>query len=150
MRWNYVPGQIRALAGTVDWRNVGYDKGVQTIQISRVIVHAGWDRSLGQNDIAILQTSSPIQFTSQQGRVLVNKVCLPAPNQEFTGNALTSGWGYMSKYSRVSPDILRKVEIPIVDHNTCYNAFAQVIRVSTNQVCAGIVNKGNCMVCHVL
>jgi hypothetical protein len=67
--------------------------------------------------------------------------------QEFTtGNALSSGWGFMSKYSRFTPDILRKVEIPIVTYETCKNAFSSVIGITTNQVCAGIVNKGNCMV----
>jgi len=144
---SYQPGQIRVLAGTIDWRNNMHDKGMQLIQVAKVFVHDGWDRQTGQNDVGLLETSTPIMYTTQNGKITVNRVCLPMDQQEFTtGNALSSGWGFMSKYSRFTPDILRKVEIPIVTYETCKNAFSSVIGITTNQVCAGIVNKGNCMV----
>ncbi len=147
MKYAYTPGTIRIVAGTLDWRNTAAERGAQAIPISRIIVHNEWNRNTGQNDIALLQTSQPIQFTSLQGRILVNKVCLSSnPSAEYTGIATSSGWGYLNKNSRVSPDILRKVEIPIIDFNTCRNAFSRVIGVSPNQVCAGMAPKGNCMV----
>jgi len=147
MKHSYTPGTIRILAGAIDWRNSDNNKNVQAISIARVIVHDGWNRNTGQNDIALLQTSTPIQFTTQQGRILVNKVCLSNnPNVEHSGNAVSSGWGYLNKNQRVSPDLLRKVEIPVVDYETCRNAFSKVIGVTRNQVCAGLAPKGNCMV----
>ena len=127
-----------------------YDKGIQIINVSRVMVHDGWNRQTGSNDIAILELSTPLIFTTQNGLVVVNKVCIPNTQQQYIGNVWSSGWGFMSKYSRVSPDILRKVEIELVDYQTCHNAFANIIGVTTNQICAGIANKGNCMVNLIL
>ncbi|CAG2171507.1 unnamed protein product [Oppiella nova] len=146
MKYTYTPGSVRIVLGTVDWRNTNTGSP-QMITISRIVVHDGWNRNTGQNDIALLQTSSPIQFqTAPDGTILANKVCLSNnANTEYTGNAISSGWGYLNKNSRVSPDLLRKVEIPVVDHNTCRNAFSRVIGVTQNQVCAGQAPKGNCM-----
>ena len=78
----------------------------------------------------------------------MNKVCLSKDaTTDYTGMAVSSGWGYLNKNSRVSPDILRKVDLPVVDFRTCHNAFSRVIDVTQNQVCAGQAPKGNCMVC---
>ncbi|CAG2101400.1 unnamed protein product [Medioppia subpectinata] len=146
MKYSYTPGSIRIVLGTVDWRNTAAG-APQMIAIGRIVVHDGWNRNTGQNDIALLQTSSAIQFqTSPDGTVLANKVCLSnTANAEYAGTAVSSGWGYLNKNSRVSPDLLRKVEIPVVDYNTCKNAFSRVIGVTQNQVCAGQAPKGNCM-----
>ena len=133
--------------GSLDWRNP-YSGNSQIISIERVVVHDGWNRNTGQNDIALLQTSTPIQFQkATDGSVLVNKVCLSRDsNTEYSGDAVSSGWGYLNKNSRVSPDMLRKVKLPMVNYQTCANAFSRVITVTQNQVCAGQAPKGNCMV----
>ncbi|XP_054157944.1 chymotrypsin-like protease CTRL-1 [Oppia nitens] len=146
MKYTYTPGSIRIVLGTVDWRNT-QSGSPQMIAISRIVVHDGWNRNTGQNDIALLQTAEPIQFSkSTDGTIMANKVCLSNnANTEYTGMATSSGWGYLNKNSRVSPDLMRKVDIPIVDHNTCRNAFNRVIAVTQNQVCAGQAPKGNCM-----
>lgn len=138
------------MLGTLDWRNAN-SGSPQIIPISRIVVHDGWNRNTGQNDIALIQTSSPIQFTTgADGTIFANKVCLSKDqNVEYSGMAVSSGWGYLNKNSRVSPDLMRKVDIPIIDANTCRNAFNRIIGVTDKQVCAGQSPKGNCMVCKI-
>lgn len=146
MRYTYNSGTIRIVAGTVDWRNID-EQHAQVIPVDRIIVHTGWTQQSGQNDVALLHLQSPIEYVKEQEKVIVNKVCLSrVMNREHSGMATSSGWGFLSKDQRVTPDLMRRVDLPVVDHNTCRNAFSRVIGVTPMQVCAGQAPKGNCMV----
>ncbi len=39
-------------------------------------------------------------------------------------------------------DILQEVQIPIVSINDCYNAFAAITTITSNMICAGVLNGG--------
>lgn len=138
---------IRIVAGSVDWRNIDQQNG-QIISVDRLYVHEGWSQQTGQNDVALLHLETPIEYVQQtDGKVIVNKVCLSRlMNQEHSRMATSSGWGFLSKDQRTTPDLMRRVDLPVVDHNTCRNAFARVIGVTQLQVCAGQAPRGNCMV----
>lgn len=145
MKHTYRPGTIRIVAGSLNWKN--YDEqNAQVISVDRVMVHDGWTQKIGQNDIALLHLATPIQYV-QKDRVIVNKVCLSREaDSEHSGMATSSGWGFLNKDTRVTPEMLRRVDIPVVDHATCRNAFSRVIGISQLQVCAGQAPRGNCMV----
>ncbi|KAI2800510.1 Transmembrane protease serine 5 [Blomia tropicalis] len=146
LKHTYISGMIRIVAGSVDWRNIDQQNG-QIISVDRLYVHEGWSQQTGQNDVALLHLETPIEYVQQtDGKVIVNKVCLSRlMNQEHSGMATSSGWGFLSKDQRTTPDLMRRVDLPVVDHNTCRNAFARVIGVTQLQVCAGQAPRGNCM-----
>lgn len=133
------------MAGALNWKDVD-SEDAQVMLVDRVIVHHGWTKDLGQHDVALLHLSTPVEY-AKTDKVTVNRICLSRViNQEHSGMATSSGWGFLNKDHRVTPDMLRRVDLPVVDHNTCRNAFSRVIGVSQLQVCAGQAPRGNCMV----
>lgn len=144
-RFAYSPGTVRIVAGSIDWSNIDEENG-QVLSVDRIVVHAGWDKQVGQNDVALLHLQAPLTYV-KNSRVVVNRVCLSRQgSQEYSGIATSSGWGFLNKDIRVTPELLRRVDIPVVDHLSCKNAFSRVIGISPNQVCAGQAPRGNCMV----
>ncbi|XP_017492826.1 PREDICTED: trypsin-4-like, partial [Rhagoletis zephyria] len=140
-----------SLWGSLDWRNLDQSQrsSAQVISVDRIVVHPGWSQASGQNDVALLHLQTPLEFTRDADNakvVTVNKVCLSRSAEgEHSGMATSSGWGFLHKDQRVSPDLMRRVDIPVVDHATCRSAFSRVIGVTQMQVCAGQAPKGNCM-----
>lgn len=135
---------IQIVAGSTNWRQPD-NEYAQMISVDRIIVHEGWTQRTGQNDIALLHLATPINYVKKD-KIYVNNICLSHDTQhEYVGVASSSGWGFTSKENRITPEILRRVDLPIVDHITCKNAFSRVIGISTKQVCAGRSPKGNCM-----
>ena len=136
---------IQIVAGSTNWRNVD-EQNAQVIAVDRIIVHDGWTQRSGQNDVALLHLSQPIQFV-QKDKVIINKVCLSTQTtSEHSGMSTSSGWGFLHKDQRMTPDLLRRVDLPVVPNDSCRSAFSRVIGITQNQVCAGQAPKGNCMV----
>lgn len=145
MKSIYSPGMIQIMAGSTNWRSPDTEHAV-TIAVDRIIVHEGWRQRTGQNDIALLHLSRPISYV-QKDKIYINNICLSRQTQhEYEGMVSSSGWGFVAKDNRITPELMRRVDLMIVDHNTCHQAFSRVIQVTTNQVCAGRSHRGNCMV----
>ncbi|UXI17260.1 dual specificity protein phosphatase 14-like [Sarcoptes scabiei] len=144
MKNTYVPGLVQVTAGSLNWR-VPDSQYAQVIAVDKVYVHDGWSQQTGQNDVALLHLAKPISYVKKD-KIYVNNICLSRETEnEYEGVASSSGWGFISKDHRVTPEQLRRVDLLVVDHNTCRNAFSRVIRVTRKQVCAGRPPKGNCM-----
>ncbi|KAH9517446.1 Testisin [Dermatophagoides farinae] len=144
MKSIYSPGMIQIMAGSTNWRSPDTEHAV-TIAVDRIIVHEGWRQRTGQNDIALLHLSRPISYV-QKDKIYINNICLSRQTQhEYEGMVSSSGWGFVAKDNRITPELMRRVDLMIVDHNTCHQAFSRVIQVTTNQVCAGRSHRGNCM-----
>ncbi|XP_075678424.1 uncharacterized protein LOC113792158 [Dermatophagoides pteronyssinus] len=140
----YTPGMIQIMAGSTNWRQPDSEHAVQ-IDVDRIIVHEGWRQRTGQNDIALLHLSRPIKYV-EKDKIYINNICLSLQTQhEYDGMVSSSGWGFVSKDNRITPELMRRVDLMVVDHNTCHQAFNRVIQVTTNQVCAGRSHRGNCM-----
>ena len=57
--------------------------------VRRVIVHRQYDAATFENDIALLELDSPIQFDSH-----IVPICMPEDDEDFTGRMATvTGWG---------------------------------------------------------
>ena len=61
------------------------------------------------SDICILVLSEPLEFNE-----FVGAVPMPKQGEEFTGDAVVSGWGTLSSGGS-TPDELRYVTVPLVD-----------------------------------
>lgn len=66
-----------------------------TKNVKRVIVHKGYDAATFENDLALLELESPVQFDTH-----IVPICMPDDNEDFTGQMATvTGWGRL-KYSK--------------------------------------------------
>ncbi|XP_055050402.2 chymotrypsin-like protease CTRL-1 isoform X1 [Misgurnus anguillicaudatus] len=115
-------------------------QGPNPQEISRTVVqlirHPNYDTNTQDNDIALLQLSSPVDFTDY-----IQPVCLATAGSEFYEglSCWVTGWGDTSG-NETYPDILQEVEIPIVSNFACNIAYNGSI--TDNMLCAGLLNVG--------
>ena len=63
--------------------------------VKRVIIHRSYEPATFENDIALLELESPVQFDQH-----IVPICLPEDNEDFVGRMATvSGWGRL-KYGK--------------------------------------------------
>ncbi len=89
-------------------------------KVSRVIAHEGYNPSLFDNDIALLQLAEPVtQASGPIGAIPV----LPQGAQLPQGPAVVVGWGMMEEEKL--PINLMETDIDIVDNSTCNRGMAE-------------------------
>ncbi|CAF0944902.1 unnamed protein product [Didymodactylos carnosus] len=116
------------------------DKG-QTRPISRIYSHPSYNTKTLENDIALLQLSSPLVLT--QGTV--SKVCLPSNNvpSEYPPSGKTVvaiGWGVLASSSQSVSQSLRQVTLNSIPKST--KSCSTSLRNSVTQFCAGVNGGG--------
>lgn len=82
---NADPANVFAVVGEIQLRKRGI-----VIELDRIIVHPGWERSILINDISLLRTAQDIPFSYN-----VQPIALPKHNLPANGNTpvILSGWG---------------------------------------------------------
>ncbi|XP_023813696.1 mast cell tryptase-like [Oryzias latipes] len=103
--------------------------------ITRLIIHPNYNSN--DNDIALLQLSSPVNFTNY-----ISPVCLSATNSTFYSgvNTWVTGWGNIgSGVSLPAPQTLQEVQVPIVGNRRCKCSYSSI---TDNMVCAGLLEGG--------
>ncbi|ODM91500.1 Trypsin-1 [Orchesella cincta] len=93
------------------------------------------------NDIAIIFTDKPFNWTEH-----VRPIELPYPYQQTSGDVIISGWGTLQSGGFHS-DVLQKVKVPIVDDETCMEAYASVV-ILESMLCAGFLGEGGKDTCQ--
>uniref|UniRef100_A0A3P9J2H9 Peptidase S1 domain-containing protein n=1 Tax=Oryzias latipes TaxID=8090 RepID=A0A3P9J2H9_ORYLA len=107
--------------------------------VTTVIVHPNYNSNTKDNDIALLQLSSPVTFNNY-----ITPVCLPSTNSTFYSgvNTWVTGWGNIGTgVSLPAPQTLQEVQVPIVGNRQCkcnYGAGS----ITDNMVCAGLLEGG--------
>ncbi|XP_072225554.1 trypsin-like isoform X2 [Leuresthes tenuis] len=109
--------------------------------VSRVIKHADYNEKTKENDIALLELSSPVEFTNH-----IRPVCL-AEGESFFPDGLScwiTGWGDpLTGAFLPFPQRLQAVNVPIVSNIECNAAYGSI---TTSMMCAGpnVRGKGFC------
>ncbi|KAK7168007.1 hypothetical protein R3I94_002152 [Phoxinus phoxinus] len=106
--------------------------------VSQLIVHPGYGNGTSyNNDMALLQLSSPVNFTDYIG-----PVCLAADGSIFNSDTMwVTGWGTIySGVSLPSPQILQEVDVPLVGNSKCNCLYSGTI--TDNMMCAGLPEGG--------
>merc|ERR1712149_140495 len=106
------PNGVRVVLGLHDQaQTVG---NPETYRIAQIIAHPRYDGGSISNDITLLQTEQPIQFTDR-----IQAIALPEQDQTFNGQTCQiSGWGELG-WNQGSPDILQRLDVSVVNSRSC-------------------------------
>ncbi|KAL6261492.1 hypothetical protein P5V15_006581 [Pogonomyrmex californicus] len=115
-----------------------------TRNVRRVIVNRGYDPATFENDLALLELESPVQFDEH-----IVPICMPDDGIDFTGRMATvTGWGRL-KYNGGVPSVLQEVQVPIMENSVCQEMFqtgGHSKLILDSFLCAGYANgqKDSC------
>ncbi|XP_076739588.1 transmembrane protease serine 9 isoform X1 [Maylandia zebra] len=107
--------------------------------VTQIIKHPNYNSGTNDNDICLLQLSSPVNFNNY-----ISPVCLAASDSIFYSgvNSWVTGWGSIgSGVPLPSPQNLMEVEVPVVGNRQC-NCNNGVGRITDNMICAGLSAGG--------
>uniref|UniRef100_A0A8C9R2F7 Peptidase S1 domain-containing protein n=1 Tax=Scleropages formosus TaxID=113540 RepID=A0A8C9R2F7_SCLFO len=109
--------------------------------ISRIIVHPRYNGNTNNNDLALVQLSSTINFSDY-----IQPICLAAAGSTLYNGTETwvTGWGYIQSGGELSlppPGILQEVEVPVIGNGKC-NCLYGPGSITKNMLCAGLLAGG--------
>ncbi|XP_016100908.1 suppressor of tumorigenicity 14 protein homolog [Sinocyclocheilus grahami] len=107
----------------------------------RIITHPNYDDYSLDNDIALIQLSSAVNFSDY-----IRPVCLSTANSTFDAGteSWVTGWGRLQPGGQF-PKILQEVMIPVVSKSDCKNVYGWFF--TRNMICAGLLNQGGKSIC---
>ncbi|KAF1379975.1 hypothetical protein PFLUV_G00181660 [Perca fluviatilis] len=107
--------------------------------VTKIIVNPNYNAIANDNDICLLQLSSPVTFTD-----FIVPICLAAPGSTFFSgvSSWVTGFGNIALgVSLPPPGNLMEVNVPIVGNRQC-NCDYGVGRITNNMICAGLSAGG--------
>lgn len=113
----------------------------QTRGVSRILIHPSWSPSTGDNDVALMELSSPVTFTSFVQPIALSQSAAPVDQPAFV-----TGFGNFAPGSGAS-DVLKEALLPIRATDTCNAPASPLGRdVTDSMVCAGYLTgeDGGC------
>ena len=90
--------------------------------VANATVHWAYDSaSTPQHDLALLQLNEEVDFST----LTANAVVLPSADQNFprTSTCFITGWGQISRFLTVLPNILQQAKVQIFDNYRCRRAW---------------------------
>ncbi|TMW54689.1 hypothetical protein DOY81_000220, partial [Sarcophaga bullata] len=141
------PGFLASLVAVMGEFDISGDlesKRAVTKNVKRVIVHRQYDPATFENDIALLELESPVQFDTH-----IVPICMPSDVADFTGRMATvTGWGRL-KYGGGVPSVLQEVQVPVIENSVCQEMFHTAghnKKILNSFLCAGYANgqKDSC------
>ena len=115
--------QVQVLTGTRNLDGTGVRRNV-----TRIVIHPGWDPRTSNNDVAVWQLS-----TAATGIPLVS---LATADPADGTSLLVTGWGALSEGGSF-PINLRKVSLPLANRTNCNDANSYNGQIPSNMMCAG-------------
>ncbi|ODM99268.1 Trypsin-1 [Orchesella cincta] len=109
----------------------------QCRSVVRIISHESYSGMTFANDIAIIFTDKPFNWTEH-----VRPIELPYPYQQTSGDVIISGWGTPKRWLSLGCSA-----VPIVDDETCMEAYASVV-ILESMLCAGFLGEGGKDTCQ--
>uniref|UniRef100_A0A673MCK1 Zgc:123295 n=1 Tax=Sinocyclocheilus rhinocerous TaxID=307959 RepID=A0A673MCK1_9TELE len=106
----------------------------------RIITHPNYDDYSLDNDIALIQLSSAVNFSDY-----IRPVCLSTANSTFAAGteSWVTGWGRLQPGGQFRK-ILQEVMIPVVSNSDCKNAYGWFF---TRNMIDGLLNQGGKSIC---
>ncbi|XP_005657166.1 mannan-binding lectin serine protease 1 isoform X1 [Sus scrofa] len=123
------PSVFRIIMGK-HWRRRS-DENEQSFTAKQIFLHPQYNPTTFENDVALVELSeSPVLND------FVMPICLPQGPPQQGAMVIVSGWG--KQFLQRFPETLMEIEIPIVDHRICQEAYAPLKKkVTRDMICAG-------------
>lgn len=117
------------------------------LDVDKITPHEKYDACnfyANDHDIALIKTSTPIEYRfTADGYGSINRPCMPKRCDlvyEDGEKVIVSGWGVTRENSGSLSNILRYVQVPIVNVTRCQETYGS--RVTNDHVCAGFQAGG--------
>ncbi|MFZ5939724.1 MAG: trypsin-like serine protease [Bacteroidota bacterium] len=91
--------------------------------VSEAIVHENYDPVELNNDIALLKLKTPINFENAGSIELVSSIDIARGATDPGVMSTVTGWGLTSVNPETFPDVLQKVELPVVSNATAESVW---------------------------
>ncbi|GAA6090872.1 serine protease 56 isoform X1 [Tachysurus ichikawai] len=112
------------------------DPDEQVMKVNRIITHPKFNPNTFNNDIALVELSSPVVLSEH-----VMPVCLPSDPEPPPGApCLVAGWGSLYEDGPAA-DVVMEAIVPLLSQNTCKIALGKQLLTST-MFCAGYLSGG--------
>uniref|UniRef100_A0A3B5AK98 Serine protease 56 n=1 Tax=Stegastes partitus TaxID=144197 RepID=A0A3B5AK98_9TELE len=112
------------------------DPDEQVLKVNRIIPHPKFNPKTFNNDIALVELTSPVVLSEH-----VTPVCLPSGMEPPTGSpCLVAGWGSLYE-NGPSADVVMEAKVPLLPQSTCKSALGKEL-VTNTMLCAGYLSGG--------
>lgn len=117
------------------------EKTEQHRQVIKVLIHAGYNKTNSDKDLAMLKLHRPVKLG-----LYVVPICLPAQNSSISRtlanvrHSTVSGWGRLSRYGPPAT-ILQRLMLPRVPLQEC--RLHSKLNITRNMLCAGLKTGGS-------
>ncbi|KAM6919979.1 serine protease 56 [Lycodopsis pacificus] len=112
------------------------DPDEQVLKVNRIIPHPKFNPKTFNNDIALVELTSPVVLSSR-----VTPVCLPSGMEPPTGSpCLVAGWGSLYE-DGPSANVVMEAKVPLLPHSTCKSTLGKEL-VTNTMLCAGYLSGG--------
>lgn len=123
-----------------EWDSLSFDEfhPHQDRNVDEMISHDQFNPANAYNDIALLVLRTPVEIGEN-----VNTICLPPVDYDFGGQrCFASGWGTLSWRERHFLSIMKRIELPVVEHKQCQTQLRKTrvgihFQLHESFVCAG-------------
>ncbi|XP_001655727.2 tryptase [Aedes aegypti] len=129
---------LTARAGEWDTKTESETLPYQEQKVQRIIIQPNYNSAVQFNDIALLVLEQPFQPDEN-----VQLICLPPQGAKFDDeNCFATGWGKANFHADSYQVILKKVQLPMVEHAQCQEALrgtrlGRNYRLHNSFTCAG-------------
>ncbi|XP_006871951.1 PREDICTED: mannan-binding lectin serine protease 1 isoform X1 [Chrysochloris asiatica] len=123
------PSDFKIILGK-HWR-LRSDEKEQHLMVKTIVLHPLYDPTTFENDVGLVELLKRPVLDD-----FVMPICLPEGPPEEGAMVIVSGWG--KQFLQRFPETLMEIEIPIVNHRTCWETYAQLKKkVTEDMICAG-------------
>lgn len=133
---------------TIGDHSIRSNDGEVEVEIAKITPHEKYDACnfyANDHDIALITTAKPIEYRfTTDGYGSINRPCMPNNTEtaiyKDNDSVIVSGWGVTRENSGSLSNILRYVQVPIVNTSRCQETYGS--RVTSDHVCAGYQSGG--------
>jgi len=124
----------------IRYNTLTHGSGGTLVLVSDLFIHENYDSYEIDNDVAVIITATPLDFSGPNAAV----VQLPAQGQDPAegSEVIVSGWGTLTEGSGSLPANLQKVLVPIVGRPKCNTQYASFGGITDAMICAGVDEGG--------
>lgn len=120
----------KIVVGAYNQKNL---EGAETFTAAKVIIHSSYREINKDYDFALIKLSgsstvTPVELNSEE-------IDIEAATEPIMATA--AGWGILDETSVKKPEILQKVEIPLVTQNQCNEILVYNKKITDRMLCAG-------------